>query len=181
MGRPRITKLQAVEDQLFAAGFLFLSNRNPISVHTLVSASKSVLFDLAKIGPVSVVTLYEEVIRKRLIAGREKEWRKYERRAANFFKHADQDPLDVLEDVDLDRLNSLELLLSLLTFFEMNKGLSASLWSVFVVVSCENDDCFDLSGLFDEHQSVRGWLSELSELNFLSRRRRCFELMNQFG
>ena len=102
LARPLISKLHVVEDQLHAAGLLFLDGRNPIAVHTLVAASKRVLLDLSKVKPVSVVTLYEKTLKERLIPERAKEWRQYERRAANFFKHADQDPLSVLEGVDLD-------------------------------------------------------------------------------
>ena len=126
-----------------------------------------------------MVTLYEKTLKERLIPERAKEWRQYERRAANFFKHADQDPLSVLEGVDLDRLNSAELLLALLIYFEMNKGMPIKLWSLFIAVSYENKDWFDVNGLFNDHPTIRDWVDEFADLSNLLRRRRCLELFNQ--
>ncbi len=77
----KITKLQAAQKQLNVAIFLFFSDYDLISVHTLAAASRGILYDLAKKENISP-NLW--VIKK---------WyrQSYEifiRKAQNFFKHA---------------------------------------------------------------------------------------------
>ncbi len=83
-----ITKLQAAETQAVEAIKLIFENRDPISIHTLVGASNTILNDLGKLSGAISVGKNSPAIKEQY----RKEWREALARHQNFFKHADYDP-----------------------------------------------------------------------------------------
>ncbi len=83
------TKIDVAERQLETAILLFFLDEDPVSVHTLTSASNDVLQDLCKhYHDKSVIDEWLDVIK----AERKDEVRKMMRDPQNYFKHADKDP-----------------------------------------------------------------------------------------
>ncbi len=92
----KITKLMAAERQLFEAIKLFFEEGDPISIHTLTSASLGILNPLCrqkKGFDGFIVTKKSPYIKEE----KRKEWINFIRIPQNFFKHADNDPDNTLE------------------------------------------------------------------------------------
>ena len=92
----KIDKLEAARRQMDTAIKLFFEDEDPISTHTLIMSSARILNDMTKQSESSFSYRIEDYIRP----GREKEFFSHFNKAANFFKHADRDPGDVLENFD---------------------------------------------------------------------------------
>lgn len=88
-----ISKLDAAKRQLDTAINLFFLERDPVSIHTLVSSSYDILIALAKDQGVEAIIKSSAMIKK----GMEGEWFNLLNEAQNFFKHADRDPKGILE------------------------------------------------------------------------------------
>jgi hypothetical protein len=87
----KITKLDAARRQLNSAIALYFDEGDEISIHTLVGAAHILITDLfsaAKQG-----SLIHRYIRQE----KRKQFEKAIRRPQNFFKHADNDPDDILD------------------------------------------------------------------------------------
>ena len=111
-----ITKLEAAGVHLEASIGLMLREQYPEAIHTLISAAKTVLWDLNKIKENVFIKKVEASRANLILPGYEKEYRRYEKRAANFFKHADSDPNAVLSGYDFQKLNEIDLLLCILAY-----------------------------------------------------------------
>jgi len=77
-----------------------------------------------------------------------KEWNRYEVRAANFLKHADRDPDDVLEGIDFAAVNLVELAVCIIAVRQYMDQLPASLTIGLSYVGFISGDWFDFKGLF---------------------------------
>ena len=87
-----LTKKQAAQEQLDTAILFFFNEGSRCAVHALSAASLTLSQDVLR-GRNRTFTLDLE---KYLRTGKEAEWRKIVNRQANFLKHADRDPADVL-------------------------------------------------------------------------------------
>lgn len=87
-----LNKLEVAGRQLDTAIWLFLNEKDDVSIHTLVSAAFSILRDLAKVkglpGPYTYVNVPQHM-RKQVEA--------LIKKPQNFFKHADSDPEERLD------------------------------------------------------------------------------------
>jgi hypothetical protein len=90
-----ITKLDAARRQLRTAVVLFFDHGDEVSIHTLAAAAYQILIDLVhhegKTTRLEKST--ERVIKPEFLSLA----RKTLRRAQNFFKHADEDPTELLD------------------------------------------------------------------------------------
>ena len=107
--RPRVGKLDAVTSQLEAAVYLILKGFDPIPIHTLIWASRTILRDLHKVNPNKTLAFIGDAVTRKIKPEFLKEWRGYENRASNFFKHANKDPNDILEGIDIAGINAIEM------------------------------------------------------------------------
>ena len=91
----KISKLDAARRQLDTAIRLYFMGRDPVSIHTLAAAAFEILKDLDEHGP-KTGTFYD-----RIQVNVKPEYQKYVldlfMKPQNFFKHADQDPQDILD------------------------------------------------------------------------------------
>src|ERR1017187_8231362 len=91
----RITKLDAARRQLDTAIKLFFDKEDSLSVHTLAYASFKILFDIYPLHKGDdFATKIDEMIR---VMG----WQRFND-TANFLKHADRDPAELLRHHDAD-------------------------------------------------------------------------------
>lgn len=89
----KVTKLESAARQLREAILMFFERRDPIAVHTLAAASNQVLVDVSRSKGHASLLKDSPFIRPE----KRKEWLGHLNEAANFFKHADRDPDDVLQ------------------------------------------------------------------------------------
>lgn len=104
----RVNKPEAARRQIDLAIRLLFDNEDPIPIHTLAMAGFRILRDLTKDQPKSYM---EQTLKRILIPGKEGEFWKAMHRPANFFKHAESDPDDILENVQ-EEINDATLFLS---------------------------------------------------------------------
>ena len=91
----KIGKLEAARRQLLSAIRIYFANGEPVSIHTLAAAAFEILDDLDNHGA-DTGTMFDHT-EKYIKPGYVDTFRKLLRRPQNFFKHADQDPDDILE------------------------------------------------------------------------------------
>jgi hypothetical protein len=84
-----VSKLDAARRQLDAAIRLFFVYGDPVAIHTLAHAARTVLSDLARKEGKDVG--FDSMFREQIRPERVEEVRAMMRRAPNFFKHADRD------------------------------------------------------------------------------------------
>jgi len=89
----RIDKLDAVRRQLRTAIRLFFEEKDSVSIYTLASAVVELLRDLLRPSGRGSFLKDSDMIRPE----KKREYLEIVNRPQNFFKHADQDPDDVLE------------------------------------------------------------------------------------
>ena len=102
MAQIRINKPEAARRQLNAAIRMLFGGEDSVAIHTLAMAGFRILRDLASEKDASNVARTIAAIIK---PGKEKEFWKVMHKAANFFKHADQDPEEILVVGDLQEVN----------------------------------------------------------------------------
>jgi hypothetical protein len=122
-----VNKIEAGQRQLDSAIRLFFAGDDWISVHTLAAASGRILRDLAQQRGSSVWDIVNAHIP---IENRAYVWRQLNK-AANFFKHADRDPNDLLEGIN-PLVNDHLIYLNCLLFLELERRMTHSV-SIFVI------------------------------------------------
>lgn len=95
MAEIKVTKLEAAQRQIDAAIMMLYRGDDPVAVHTVISAACRIMRDLCSKADSPNWRKLDEAI----IPGKQKQAWKDFARAANFFKHADRDPDDILEGV----------------------------------------------------------------------------------
>lgn len=92
-----ISKLDAAKRQLEMAVRLFMSNSEPVSIHTLVGAAHQVLEDIC-------IQKGHTNIRQDVLNNVKEEYKEMFKKSLNkprnFFKHADKDPEGIIEFTD---------------------------------------------------------------------------------
>lgn len=95
MSELNVDKIGAAKRQLELAIRLFFQNEDSIGIHTLVSAGFRILHDIGKSKNSDINQYLSSVIKPQMQG---QFWKTFSR-AANFFKHADNDPDATLEGV----------------------------------------------------------------------------------
>ncbi len=115
MKKPNLTKLEVAEKQLNTAIFLFFTRKDLISVHTLISASYGIIYDLSVHNSMNSKSYIRG--NKSIKLNKKKEFFDMLNEPQNFFKHADNDSEHKLEFNPvlsewfiLDSINLLQLL-----------------------------------------------------------------------
>ncbi|MDE2010279.1 MAG: hypothetical protein KGJ09_09425 [Candidatus Omnitrophica bacterium] len=90
-----ISKLDAARRQLDSAITLYFRNGDPISIHTLTAAAHQILMDLGK--KEGIKSVFKECSLMFISEEKHKEYLKLINKAENFFKHANQDPNELLD------------------------------------------------------------------------------------
>jgi len=91
----KISKLDAAKTQLETAIHLFFHNSDPVSIHTLTAAAYNILRDICKNRGYPYVLIKGSSLQY-VIPGKEKKYLNAVNQAENFFKHADNDPEEIL-------------------------------------------------------------------------------------
>ena len=98
MAKIEVDKISAARRQINAAIRMLFSDEDPIAIHTVASAGFRILKDLAEKQDSEIMDMFNLCIRPEM---RKKFWGgEGVNRAANFFKHADKDPEQVLKNID---------------------------------------------------------------------------------
>lgn len=117
-----ISKRDAGLRQLETAIRLFFSYADPVSVHTLAAAASTVFHDLCVRNDIEP---FFEHIRATLRPDSPKELRAMIKEFQNFFKHADRDPFQLLQNFD-DEANDYMLYIAVEDAHRLLGGLSAA-------------------------------------------------------
>jgi hypothetical protein len=96
MAEIRVSKVEVARRQIELSIRLLFQNEDPIGIHSLAAAGFRILRDLGSVKTDSEINQYLKHIIKPGMEG--KFWQSFNR-AANFFKHAERDPDDMLENV----------------------------------------------------------------------------------
>ena len=98
MAKIEVDKISAAQRQINAAIRMLFSDEDPVPIHTVASAGFRILKDLAEKQDSEIMDMFNLCIRPEM---RKKFWGgEGVNRAANFFKHADKDPEQVLKNID---------------------------------------------------------------------------------
>lgn len=136
MAELRVNKPEAARRQIEAAIRLLFANEDPLAVHTLTMAGFHIVRDLAHGGEQGEL---QRILQGMIKPEMQKEvWRQINR-AANFLKHADQDPSDILEGVQ-EEINDSMLFMACIYYQDLGYQLTptmAALVSWFSVMHPE--------------------------------------------
>ena len=94
MGDLRTNKIDAARRQLEAAIRMFFGGDDPFAIHTVASAAYRILRDVAEHSGKSP---FHEHVKTFIRPGKDKQFWSAINKAANFLKHADEDPDAILE------------------------------------------------------------------------------------
>ena len=117
MTKIRVNKPDAARRQIDMAIELFFDQRDPVLVHSLAMAAFRILADLVKakgLKDQSIIGKFDKMIRP----GMERVFWGHIHGAANFFKHADRDPDEILDDRD-ERINDGALWMCVMLYVEL--------------------------------------------------------------
>jgi hypothetical protein len=127
-----LSKEDAAELQLEAAFFLYLHDFSQEAVHTLVSATRGILYGLASHRPNLVLEKWDKSILAKVIGSDPKAMRSYQNRVANFLKHADRDPTAKLSKRNLKALNEAEMQLCAIALSICKESISKKVnWAIW--------------------------------------------------
>ena len=116
MAEIKVTKLEAAQRQIDAAIMMLYRGDDPIAVHTVISAACRIMRDLSSQAYTPTWQKFDAVF----IPGKQREVWGVLSRAANFFKHADRDPDDVLNGVH-EEVNEFMIFMSLILHEDFGK------------------------------------------------------------
>lgn len=123
MAEMRVNKSEAARRQIEAAIRLLFSNDDPVAIQTLAAAGFRILRDLAHGGERGEM---QRIFKDMIKPGMEGEFWKGVNRAANFFKHADEDPDGILEDIQ-EELNDSMLMLACMYYQDLGHQLTPTM------------------------------------------------------
>ena len=90
----RLTKRAAIRAEVDTAIELFLSHRDHVSAHVLAWAATEILRGIAKAKNQET---FQQSLETSIKSDGVKEWRNWIKKSYNFAKHADRDPIEVIE------------------------------------------------------------------------------------
>jgi hypothetical protein len=113
----RINKLDAARRQIETAIELHFENRDQVSVHTLACAGGRIVRDMCEQKKTPMWTTFKQWVRP----GKDGEYLALLNRAANFFKHADRDPEEILDHVK-EEFNDFTIFLAVLHYVDLGNA-----------------------------------------------------------
>lgn len=108
MAKIRVTKLEAAQRQIDAAIRLLFNDEDPIAIHSVAAAGCRIVRDSAKKSDTEVWKMMGQCIRPEM---QKKFNDEVMNKFANFLKHADRDPDQILDEVD-ETINDIEIFLA---------------------------------------------------------------------
>jgi len=114
MAKIKVTKIEAARRQIDTAIRMLFGAEDPIAVLTLISAAERILRDIGAQKNAPIHQLHLEMLKP----GTEKEFWSMVNRPANFLKHADKDPDDILDNID-EKLNDIKIFISCLYYTDL--------------------------------------------------------------
>lgn len=161
----KIDKLTAAVIHLEAATLLLLRDESHEAAHSLISAARNVLWDLGTKRNNDVIEMFNDSIEKIMKPGFENKWKWYQNRAANFFKHADRDPEEKLEEINIREVNEIELLICTIVVGRFQEALSPRLRIALAYTGFRAGDWFDFREYISRlgHKMDYEYYSEMSE------------------
>jgi hypothetical protein len=101
--KKRVSKIGAAKSQILEAINLFFEDRDPVSIHTLIGASKEILNDhfndIGEVWDHSLILHGDSIYVKDEYR---KQWKDSINKAKNFFKHADRDLKSGINEIEFD-------------------------------------------------------------------------------
>lgn len=163
MEKIRVTKIEAAQRQTDAAIRMLFNGEDPVAVHTVAAAAGRILKDIAEQRGSAALDLFNARIRE----DKRKEFWGLTNRAANFFKHADKDPEEILEDVP-EEANDVFLFINCLLYQDLGHQLTSEMfafvsWHMGMYPNLLKDDSSLKSVVIERF----GWLSDLPRDNQL--------------
>jgi hypothetical protein len=161
----RIDKLTAAVIHLEAATLLLLRDESHEAAHSLISAARNVLWDLGTKRHNDAIEMFNDSVEIMMKPGFENEWKRYQNRAANFFKHADRDPEEKLEEVNIREVNEIELLMCTIVVGGFQETLSPRLTIALAYTGFRAGDWFDFREYISQsgHKMDYEYYSEMGE------------------
>lgn len=115
MATIRVNKAEAARRQINTAIRLLFDSGDPVSIHTLAAAGARIVRDLCeKRGDAKRL----QQLKDHIVPGKEKQFWGAMNRAANFFKHADEDADETFEGID-ERANDLLLFFAIAWYVDL--------------------------------------------------------------
>ena len=139
----KINKIDAACRQIETAIKLFFEAEDPVSTHTLISASRGILIPLAKYKNSNVLQMFNDVI----IEEKAKELCKIFNEPSNFFKHAARDPNEIIDDFD-ETSNEYFIFFAILLYQDLGNQLTIPMgsflsWYIGMYPGHVKDNLFD--------------------------------------
>jgi hypothetical protein len=155
----KLTKLDAARRQLHVALEMWFSEADPVAAHTLINAAHRLLLDLHEarggLDPLKLVIKPEH----------QAEVRRLSRKAANFLKHADEDPSSELEfNPEINGLQLLQCLQVLRMLGETMTATELAFWERF---GLENPELLVPETQGAAHAAARKVANDISRREFL--------------
>lgn len=164
MTKIRVNKIEAARRQIDAAIRMLFNNEDPVAIHTVATAAFRILRDLADGIDTPRWKQFDQMIKPEL---RREFWQRMNK-PANFFKHADRDRDDVLDNVD-EEYNDATIFLAMVIYEDLGYQPTAEMRAFFGWFAMAKPH------FFLEHEQLTRLLSQghqlLAEMN-LSRAER---------
>jgi hypothetical protein len=166
MAEIKVTKLEAAQRQIDAAILMLYRGDDPVAVHTVISAACRIIRDLCSRANTSTWQKFDEVF----IPGKQREaWGAFSR-AANFFKHADRDPDDILEGVQ-EEVNDYLIFLSLALHEDLGQR-TIRMRTHMAWMMLFYPDAFDMDLITKPHPDILKAAYSPSELTAMTRQQK---------
>lgn len=115
MSESKLNKIEVARRQIDASIRMFFANEDSVPIHTLIMAAYRILRDLAAKQNTSYM---DKIINSIIKPGTKKEFWHVFQRAANFFKHADRDSEEILNNFD-EEVNDFIILVACLYYQDL--------------------------------------------------------------
>lgn len=112
-----VNKIDAARRQIDTAIELLFENRDPVSIHTLATAGGRIVRDICEQRKTPTWESFKKWVRP----GMERVFFAALQRAANFFKHADRDADEILDNVR-EELNDVTILLAIQYYTDLGNA-----------------------------------------------------------
>jgi len=159
-----VAKIEAAKRQINTAIKLFFTDGDPVSIHTLAMAAFGILKNLSEIDSEAQVI---ESMKHMIVPGKERDFWNQFNSAANFFKHADRDPHEVLRTMD-DVANEAVIILCISLYRDLGFTISNEMtWFFTFVGVCYPDLLQDQTEYKTKILKLRGGVRNYSNEDLL--------------
>jgi hypothetical protein len=153
----KLSKLDCARRQLELAIELYFVERDPVSIHTLVGATRQLLADINKHRGGKPLFTESEALKEIVIPGKEAELARLFVKAENFFKHADKDPEATIDFSP--EINEILLWEASVKYRELTSEITSPMGAIIVWLQARNPNLFTHE-LFkqEEFKSMASWV-----------------------